>query len=244
VVAETHAHTAADHSGDHGYLHHQFDDLEQQRQSNYLGMWLFLGTEIMMFGGLFFVYTLYRMRFPHAYHIGSEHLNINLGTLNTFVLLFSSLTMAMAVHSAVERKRNPMLFFLTCTWLLGFAFIVVKGFEWTADYNEGITPAVHWNYPHHFPEDLPKLAGGNIGPDHVMMYFIIYFMMTGLHALHMVVGLGLVFWFIVLGTRGVFTAGNDQPVEILGLYWHFVDIVWVFLFPLLYLIAGFHPGRH
>jgi cytochrome c oxidase subunit 3 len=224
-----------------GPLHHHFDDLEQQRECTSLAMWSFLGTEIMMFGGLFFAYSLYRHLYPGAFHIGSHHLNITLGTANTFVLLFSSLTMAMAVHSAAESKPNLTARWLVATWLLGAAFIVIKGFEWTADYQEGLIPAVNWSY-YNEPEHLQELLGTGIGPNHVMMYFVIYFCMTGLHALHMIVGLGLVGVFIWLSRRGLFTKGNDQPVEILGLYWHFVDIVWIFLFPLLYLIAGFHPA--
>jgi cytochrome c oxidase subunit III len=237
---------AAEHHEGHGpgHLHHHFDDLEQQRECTSLVMWSFLATEIMMFGGLFFAYSLYRMRFTEAFHIGSHHLDITLGTINTFVLLFSSLTMALAVHAAAESNPRGTAFWLVLTWLLGASFIGVKAIEWTKDYHEGIVPAVMWNYPHHFPQDVEKLAAGGVGPQHVMMYFVIYFCMTGLHALHMIVGLLLVGAFIWYAKRGQFTNGNDQPVEILGLYWHFVDIVWIFLFPLLYLIAGFGGAGH
>ncbi len=231
----------------HGLLHHHFDDMKQQAECNSLAMWLFLMTEIMMFGGLFFAYTLYRWLYPVAYLEGSEHLNITLGTVNTFVLLFSSLTMAMAVHSAVVRQRKALLGWLGATWLLGAAFIVVKYFEWGHDWHIGLIPGLNWTYYDNHPQEALELAAKGTGTHHVLMYWVIYFSMTGLHAIHMVIGLGMVGWFMVLAWKqDHFGGGNHQPVEIVGLYWHFVDIVWVFLFPLLYLIAGFHPfgGGH
>jgi cytochrome c oxidase subunit 3 len=237
LVSETHTAHAAEHS----ILHHHFDDLAQQRECTSLAMWSFLATEIMMFGGLFFAYSLYRWKFPAAFHAGSQHLDITLGTANTFVLLFSSLTMAMAVHSAAESKVRPTVVFLALTWLLGATFLGIKAIEWTHDYHLGLIPTISWSYYDTHPEERAALVGEGSGPYQVLMYFVIYFSMTGLHAIHMVVGLILVGWFAWLAARGLFTKGNDQPVEILGLYWHFVDIVWVFLFPLLYLIAGFHP---
>jgi len=247
VVTDTHAaataHAADGHAG-HGHLHHHFDDLDQQRECNSLAMWSFLATEAMMFGGLFFAYSLYRFLFPGAFHIGSSHLDIRLGTANTFVLLFSSLTMAMAVHSASVSNKKALVGWLALTWVLGAAFIGIKGIEWTKDYHEGIVPALNW---HFFDEGegLKELASQNTTAHQVMMYFVVYFCMTGLHAIHMVVGLILVGAFMWLGWKGTFNNGNDQPVEIAGLYWHFVDIIWIFLFPLLYLIAGFHPfGPH
>ena len=293
---------ASDEHG-HGHhvpgLHHHFDDLEQQREATGLGMWSFLATEVMMFGGLFFAYCLYRWKFHDAYLIGSGHLNITLGTINTFVLLFSSLTMAMAVHSAQERKRKPLVMWLVATMILGAAFLGVKAVEWTADYHEGLIPSVSWNpakWPQHGgaaggheatstggheatgastasangstasaiatqPLD-ENVASGHAGGgqpagqrtggsekallNQVMLYFILYFSMTGLHAIHMIIGLGIVGVMARMAAQGKFTNGNDQPVELVGLYWHFVDIVWVFLFPLLYLIGGFHPfgGGH
>jgi cytochrome c oxidase subunit 3 len=237
------AHSAAAHSEAHGHdehsiLHHHFDDLAQQRECTSLGMWLFLATEVMMFGGLFFAYSLYRWRFYDAYLIGSGHLNIWLGTINTFVLLFSSLTMAMAVHSAQEGKKQPLFWYLIFTWLLGAAFIGIKAIEWGHDYHIGLIPALNWTWYDSHPVEESLLKAG-LGPQQVLMYFVIYFSMTGLHAIHMVVGLLLVGYFIWLSQRGQFMKGNDQPVEILGLYWHLVDIIWIFLFPLLYLIAGF-----
>jgi cytochrome c oxidase subunit III len=252
AASESHAPAAAGHAA-HGavpYLHHHFDDIEQQRECTSLAMWAFLCTEAMMFGGLFFAYSLYRYLYPGAYHLGSHHLDITLGTINTFVLLFSSLTMALAVHNATVYNRNRLVGFLICTWILGAAFLGIKAVEWTKDYHEGLMPAVRWNYydaPAHQQEldayaaRNPQTGGVILRPNHVMMFFVLYFCMTGLHALHMIVGLGIVGTFIWLSSKNQFALGNDQPVEIAGLYWHFIDIIWVFLFPLLYLIAGFRP---
>ena len=228
------------HEG-HGLLQHQFDDLEQQRECFTLGMWLFLATEIMMFGGLFFAYSLYRGKYPGAFNEGSTHQDIMLGTINTFVLLFSSWTMARAVHAAAEKNRKMLVMFLAITWICGAAFVGVKAVEWTNEFQHGLMPGVNWSYFEHHHEEATKLLSHGISPDEVKMYFVIYFCMTGLHAIHMLVGLLLVGVYIVMGARGKFTNGNDQPVEIMGLYWHLVDIIWIFLFPLLYLIAGFHP---
>jgi cytochrome c oxidase subunit 3 len=216
----------------------------QQRESNSLGMWLFLATELMMFGGLFLAYTIYRWQYPGAFHAGSEHLNINLGTINTFVLLASSFTMAMAVHSAGTGQRQKLITWLVWTWIFGAAFLGIKAVEWTTDWNEGLIPGFNWTYYDHHPHEATELFNKwATTPNQVLMYFVVYFSMTGLHAIHMIVGLGLVGWFIVLAVRNQFRDGNDQPVEIAGLYWHIIDIIWIFLFPLLYLIAGFHPGK-
>jgi len=247
--ASTHKPSSVPHSADaeadgHSLLHHHFDTLEQQRECNSLGMWAFLSTEIMMFGGLFFAYSLYRWLYEYAFNVGSSHQNITLGTINTFVLLFSSLSMALAVHAAAVRHKGRLVRNLGLTFILGLAFLVIKGFEWAGDYREGLVPGLNWTYYDH-PEhqgQIADLARHGLNPDHVKMYFVVYFCMTGLHAIHMIIGLGIVGVMMWMASRGVFTNGNDQPIEIVGLYWHFVDIVWVFLFPLLYLIAGFHPG--
>ena len=231
------------HGAHDSLVQHQFDDMEQQRESFSLGMWLFLATEVMMFGGLFFAYSLYRGMHPAAFEIASSHLNVTVGTINTFVLLISSLTMALAVHAAAIKDTKRLVLFLTLTWILGAAFLGVKAYEWYVDYVEGLIPGVNWTYhtSHHFAEEVRGLAQRNIGPQHVQMYFVIYFCMTGLHAIHMSVGLAILGIFIAMAAKGKFTSGNDQPVEIFGLYWHLVDIVWVFLFPLLYLIAQYSP---
>jgi cytochrome c oxidase subunit III len=251
VVSETHGpadmehgltHVGEEHGHHDGLVQHQFNNLEQQRESTTMAMWLFLATEVMMFGGLFFAYTLYRSKFDAAFHEGAAHMNLWLGTANTGILLVSSLTMAMAVYSAAVRERKKLVLFLSLTWILGAAFLVVKAFEWGHDLHIGLIPGVNWTY-YDDPAHLAPLRELNILPQQVQMFFVIYFCMTGLHAIHMIVGLALVGVFIYLSWRGQFTNGNDQPVEIMGLYWHLVDIIWVFLFPLLYLIAGFHPWQ-
>lgn len=297
IVVETHAgHLVtpphdAEHSEatDHGLVHHYFDDADQQREAHSLGMWSFLVTEVMMFGGLFFAYTLYRGMFHAAFVQGSRSLDTALGTGNTFVLLFSSLTMAMAVHSAQERNRKALVGYLIATIILGASFLGIKAVEWTKDYNEGLVPVLSWHpeewhekgtaetgaaasapgqtpYSAHVgdvhgmapdvtrsgvsgnvSEEMPAEAGqaaGGAATNHVMMYFILYFCMAGLHAIHMIIGLAIVGTMTWMAHKGRFTNGNDQPIEIIGLYWHFIDIVWVFLFPLLYLVGGFHPGGH
>lgn len=230
------------HAGHHhgpAHLHHHFDDIGQQRECTSLAMWAFLCTEIMMFGGMFFAYTLYRWMYGGAYHEGAAHQNVGLGFLNTCALIVSSFTMACAVHFSATENRKALVRCLILTWILGAVFLIVKGFEWTHDYHLGLIPGVNWTFYDVHPDETARLLMLNIWPDQIRLYFTIYFMMTGLHAIHMIVGLGLLGAFIYLSAKGQFSKGNDQPVEIMGLYWHFVDIVWVFLFPMLYLIAGF-----
>lgn len=242
VTLESTAAHGHDSHGGHGdpNLHHHFDDMDQQRESHVLGMWAFLATEIMMFGGLFFAYTLYRWSFGEAFHIGSMHMNWQLGAGNTGVLLVSSLTMAMAVHAAALRDRKKLMMFLAITFVLGVVFLVVKYFEWSHDYHIGLVPALSWNY-YDRPENLAELqalVAKGVSPDQIKMFFVIYFCMTGLHAIHMIVGLIMLAVFMWMGRKDAFTNGNDQPIELGGLYWHLIDIIWVFLFPLLYLIGG------
>jgi cytochrome c oxidase subunit 3 len=241
-----------DDSHEHGHgdpnLHHHFDDMDQQRESHVLGMWAFLATEIMMFGGLFFAYTLYRWSFSEAFHLGSMHMNWQMGAINTGVLLVSSLTMAMAVHAAALRERKKLLMFLAVTFILGTAFLVIKYFEWKHDFDIGLVPGIAWHYfdnPANF-EELRGLAAQGVSPEQIKMFFIIYFCMAGLHAIHMIIGLIMLGVFMLMGRKGAFTNGNDQPIELGGLYWHLIDIIWVFLFPLLYLVGGITPigGGH
>lgn len=229
----------------HLLLHHHFDDMDQQRECNTLMMWAFLVTELMMFGGLFCAYAVYRWSFPQAFALGSHHLNWQLGTINTVVLLVSSLTMAMAVHAAALRHKKKLITFLALTLVLGWAFIGIKGVEWTHDYHEGLAPGVAWNYydtavhPDN-AEHVEHLAEAGVSPNAVKMFMVFYFFMTGLHGIHMIIGLTLVTILLIMACQGKFTDGNDQPVEISGLYWHLIDIIWIFLFPLLYLVGGIH----
>jgi cytochrome c oxidase subunit III len=206
----------------------QFDDQLQQYQASSLGMWIFLATEILFFGGLFAGYTIYRYKYLPAFEIGSHHLAVLWGATNTAVLICSSLTMAMAVRSAQLGKKKALISFLVVTLLFGLIFLLIKfGEEWRHEYLDGLAPGVNFTY--HGPHAT-----------HVELFMFFYFFMTGLHALHMIVGCGIMTTLIVFAAKNRFKE-NFNAVEIAGLYWHFVDIVWIFLFPLLYLIGGRFP---
>jgi cytochrome c oxidase subunit 3 len=217
---------------------HQFEDMEQQREAGSLGMWVFLVTEIMFFGGLFATYIVYRSLYLDAFEKGSRLLNVKLGAINTAVLIGSSLTMALAIHAAQTGKRKSLqVMYLILTMILGAAFLAVKfGYEWRADYAEHLIPGFGF---------IIRPEWGASGP-HVPMFFCFYFFMTGLHALHMIIGFGILSVLVGMAGRGRFNPTYHAPLEVSGLYWHFVDIVWIFLFPLLYLIGGRYPmgGGH
>jgi len=203
---------------------HQFEDAEQQRETVNLGMWSFLITEIMMFGALFTAYFYYRQLYPEAWTDGSNHLNYILGAINTAVLICSSLTMALAVHAAHQGKKRNTIIFLLGTMALGTTFLGVKIIEYSDKWTHHLIPG------HGFIFEGPFA-------NQVELFYVFYFTMTGLHALHMIVGLGLLSWLIYLAYKGRFTTEYNAPVEMTGLYWHFVDIVWIYLFPFLYLIG-------
>jgi cytochrome c oxidase subunit 3 len=211
------------------HLAHHFDSLEQQKESATLGMWFFLVQEVMFFGGLFMTYLLYRSRYPMDFAAGSHELDVRLGTLNTLVLIASSLTMAMAVRSAQLSRRKPLIRYLIGTGILGFTFLVIKYFEYSAKWHHHLVPGPHYHFP---------LASGG----HTEMFFSLYFAMTGMHALHMIVGIGLLTWILTGAVKGKYDGSYYNPVENFGLYWHFVDIIWIFLFPLLYLIGRHYHG--
>jgi cytochrome c oxidase subunit 3 len=242
-------------------LAHHFDSYEQQQKSASLGIWVFLVTEIMFFGGLFVAYILYRSKFPEAFIAGSHQLDITLGTINTGVLIFSSLTMAMAVHSAQLGKGKAIVGFLIATIVLGSVFLGIKATEYHHKFVEHLIPGATFHLEeshlptHHGAPIVADLPTGIVeesradvpllSPDrtdiqaHTQLFFFLYFGMTGLHAVHMIIGVGLLIWLIRPSWKGRFDANNHNYVEGIGLYWHFVDIVWIFLFPLLYLV-----GRH
>lgn len=213
-------------------LRHHFADVEQQKDAATLGMWVFLGTEIMFFGGLFCAYLVYRRWYFNEFAAGSRSLNVTLGAINTAVLICSSLTVALGVRAAQTGKRALLVLLLILTLLFGLAFLGIKGKEWYDKYEEHHIPGAAFHaddiaraYPQiHFDER------------HEQIYFSLYFAMTGLHALHMVIGVGIFLYLTYYACRGRFTSEYYTPVEIGGLYWHFVDIVWIYLFPLLYLI--------
>jgi len=205
----------------------QFDTEAQQKNASTLGMWIFLITEIMFFGGMFAVYIVYRSWYPDVFAIASSSLNEIIGALNTGVLLLSSFTMVMAVRAGQLAQQKMIVIFLILTLLFGGVFLGVKAYEWNEKFEEHHIPgqaAFHLDGVH--PEDQ----------GHAQLFFSIYFAMTGLHALHMVIGVGILLTLIVLARKGRFSASYYTPVDVAGLYWHFVDIIWIFLFPLLYLI--------
>jgi cytochrome c oxidase subunit 3 len=207
-------------------LAHHFDSFEQQRDSATLGMWTFLVTEILFFGGLFAAYGLYRSLYGEAFRASSHTLSLGLGTFNTVVLIGSSLTMALAVRAGQTGKGKLASALLAFTVVLGTVFLAVKGIEYHEKFVDHHVPGPSFNFE---------------GPDatHAQLFFSLYFLMTGLHALHMIIGIVLVSWVALQARRGAYTPENHNFLEGTGLYWHFVDLVWIFLFPLLYLI-----GRH
>ncbi len=201
----------------------QFDDVEQQREAAQLGMWIFLATEVLFFGALFLAYTVYRFVYGSAFVEASRRLDVVLGGTNTAVLLVSSLLMALAVRAAQLHQRKQLVRLLLGTAFLGLVFMSIKAFEYRKDFVDHLIPGAHFQW-----------TGAD--PRNAELFFWIYFAMTGLHAIHVTVGIGVLLLLAVLAQRGKFTA-NYNPIEIAGLYWHFVDVVWVFLFPLLYLVG-------
>jgi cytochrome c oxidase subunit 3 len=204
----------------------QFDDLDQQREAASLGMWVFIVAEVLFFGGMLLCYAAYRLSNGFDFARGSNHTNLLLGSVNTAVLLSSSFTMALAVHSAREGKSRRLVPFLLATAGLGIVFLVFKFVEYREHILEGLLPGRSFRFP-------------DPHPGRVQIFFALYFVMTAVHALHLIVGIGLMGWLAAGAKRGRFSPRHYSAVEVSGLYWHFVDIVWIFLFPLLYLL-----GRH
>jgi cytochrome c oxidase subunit III len=237
----------------HPALLHQFDDMEQQKEASTFGMWVFLLTELMMFGGAFAAYLIYRLKYYEAFVGGSSSINVSWGFANTLVLIGSSLTMALAVAAAQKGNRRLQQLFIVATMILGVAFLGVKAVEYHAKYVE-----------HHIPGNIfgtfdpihDYTGEGNIYQEllekgrtpeaaraiaqQTQIFFAFYFAMTGLHAVHMIIGLILMAWLLYGASKGKFGPSYFTPMELGGLYWHFVDIVWIFLFPLLYLINRTH----
>jgi cytochrome c oxidase subunit III len=205
---------------------HHFEDLEQQHEAGRLGMWAFLVTELLFFGGMFAAYAVYRALYPGAFDRASQELDVVLGTINTVVLIGSSLTVAMAVHAAQLGRARAISGWLWATLGLGLLFVGIKAAEYSHKIDEGLLPGPGFVFR------------GQVGGAE-QLFFAMYFAMTGVHAFHMLIGFGLILWLLVLVRRGAFSAHHHPHVEIFGLYWHFVDIVWIFLFPMLYLL-----GRH
>jgi cytochrome c oxidase subunit III len=206
------------------HLGEQYDDLDQQRESASLGMWIFLGTEIMLFGALFLTYTVYRHAYPQAWAAASRQTNMLIGTTNTAVLLCSSLTMALGVHAAQAGERKRLMLLLFATMALGIVFMALKGYEYYDDFEKHLVPGFNFA----MTDAVTHREG---------MFFVIYFITTGLHALHLTIGIVFVGIMLWKAFRRRFSPDNYTGVELTGLYWHLVDIIWVFLYPLLYLVG-------
>lgn len=211
--------------------------MEQQNETAGFGMWLFLVTEIMFFGGLFCAYLIYRYLYFDSFAAASSTIDVRWGAINTAVLICSSLTMAMAVHSAAIGKRKALVGFLILTLILGSVFLGIKGKEYHDKFVENHVPGPNYHFIVE-PEMTEHFHAIDQGKTEI--FFSLYFIMTGLHAIHMIVGFGLLVWLILASMKGKFTPAYHSPVEMVGLYWHFVDIVWIWLFPLLYLISRHH----
>jgi cytochrome c oxidase subunit III len=231
-LSEAHAaHSPLDRM-DHAVAH-QFEDLEQQHETDTLGIWVFLVTELMFFGGLFASYAIYRSCYLPGFEAGSRALNVRLGAINTMVLLSSSFTMAMAVRCAQTAQRKALMVFLILTMLLGVLFLGIKGIEYHGEYVDRVVPGINFAPQ---GELLERFSAAGLG--HAQLFMCFYFLMTAVHAVHMIIGLGLMLVLLLRSRREAFSSQYYAPVEVTGLYWHFVDIIWIFLFPLLYLVGG------
>lgn len=222
TAVEDHAHGAA-HGHHDPNLQHHFATKEQQFDTTKIGMWLFLATEILMFGGLFAGFAYMQSRFPEAFFEAHKHLQVPLGALNTIVLLISSFTMVMAVHKAATNKQKQLIAYLTITIVCACIFLVVKYFEYSHKFHDGLLPG-------RFFSNTEDPTG------HQFIFFSFYFMMTGLHGIHILIGIAVLLWLLRRAIRGDFSRSYYTPVDLVGLYWHLVDVIWIYLFPLLYLI--------
>jgi len=225
-AAPDHGHDPLDHSPPgtpRGILAHHYSSLDAQNAAVRLGMWLFLATEILLFAGLFTGYTIYRYQFPEAFAEASRHLDLGLGTLNTFVLITSSFTVAMAIHFARTNRKNLAVACLIFTIACAFGFLGIKSIEYMHKFQEGALPGPYYSF---------EEVRANGAP----MYFTIYFLTTGLHALHVIIGMTVLIVLTFKTAAGRFNSNYYTGLELGGLYWHLVDLVWIFLFPLLYLI--------
>jgi cytochrome c oxidase subunit III len=217
------------------HVAHQFENATQQRQAASLGMWVFLATEVMFFSGLFFAYALFLSNYPEAFHLASSKLDVALGATNTMVLILSSFTMAMAVWASQTDRQKLLIFLLSATLALGFVFLGIKSVEYYGKFHHHLIPGSIGTYQFQFDGPYPR---------QVELFFFIYFIMTGLHGIHVIVGLGVIAFILGMAIKGRFNRNYHNPVEVTGLYWHFVDLVWIYLFPLLYLLGRHMPGAH
>ncbi len=246
------SHVSADAPDGHGFhdphLAHHFEDRSQQDEAHSLGIWVFLATEIMFFGGLFLAFTIYHVLYPDAFGLASSRLDVTWGVINTIVLLFSSFTMAMAVHSAQVGNQKKLIGFLVVTLLCAVAFMGIKSIEWTEKFQHHLVPGPNFEFvlndPHAAAAGHPlstqhmeaALARDPHVERHAQMFFVIYFCLTGLHGVHVIIGMGVIIWMIIRARKREFSSQWSTPIELTGLYWHLVDVIWIYLFPLIYLI--------
>jgi cytochrome c oxidase subunit 3 len=230
------AHGHDDHGEHPAFLRHHFDNAVQQESAAKLGMWIFLATEILMFSGLFLAYFIVRSNYPDMVLHAHEKLDKVLGSINTVVLITSSLTMALAVRATQLNRRVEARWHLVATLAFAATFMVIKYIEYSAKIEHGTLPGAALYAEH--AVDLAAGVKGTIGSWYggSQIFYGIYFTMTGLHGVHVLVGMGLILWLIIKNEKGAYSSAYFTPVENVGLYWHLVDLVWIFLFPLLYLV--------
>jgi cytochrome c oxidase subunit III len=208
---------------EHHHAHH-FASAEDEFEAAKQGMWIFLVTEVLMFGGLFVAYGIFRGLYADMFHEAHQYLAWKLGALNTVVLITSSVTMVLAVIATQKGQKDKAILFLICTFLLACCFLVVKYFEYTHKFHDGLLPGGFF-------------TNTEIHDKKASLFFSLYFMMTGLHGIHVLIGMGVIAWVLKRTIRGEFSPEYYTPVELVGFYWHFVDLVWIYLFPLLYLVG-------
>ncbi len=239
-MSETDGATDSAHAGEHpDYVAHHFETPRQQFNAGKLGMWIFLVTEILLFSGLFCAYVVYRANRPEIFIYAHQFLDKNLGAFNTVVLIFSSLTMAWAVRATQLEQRRAAVALLSITLACGFVFLGVKGIEYQHKWHEGLLWASQYHPQQHVEEghgDASAATTHGVEPKNVGLFFSIYFMMTGLHGIHVIAGMLAIGWVLHRVRKGHFHRNYFGPVDYVGLYWHLVDLVWIYLFPLLYLI--------
>jgi len=206
------------------YLAEHFAEPEQQEDSAKLGMWIFLLTEILLFGGLFCAYAIFRAWYPDMFHQAHKHLDVVLGTINTIVLISSSVTVALSIHAMQHNRRKQTIILLAATLVFAATFMVIKYFEYSHKFHLGMLPGKYYTYT--------GIEGSN-----PHLFFTIYFVMTGLHGLHVLAGMGVITWMLLRTIKGDFSSEYYTPLEVTGLYWHLVDMIWIYLFPLLYLVG-------
>jgi cytochrome c oxidase subunit 3 len=223
-MSKTESTAAASTDSPQFHVAHHFDDADQQFDAGRLGVWLFLVTEILLFGGLFCAFAIFRAKYFAAFVEAHHHLDKVMGGVNTLVLIGSSLTMALAVRAAQMTKKKLASSYLVITLLCACGFLFIKFLEYRHKFEEGLLPGRHFT------------AHGFAHPE-ANIFFGVYFMMTGIHGLHVLIGMGLITWILIRNMKGQFSSRYYAPVEGVGLYWHLVDLIWIYLFPLLYLVG-------